>query len=460
MIHFSHSPVPEMPGVSRRGFLKGLAGASAAASVVEGAAEAAQASLRAIEGLDAATPEAEYWAKVRAEFMITEEVAFMNNGTLGPMPKPVYYTVVENYRALACDPAEPNRAMSDAGEEVRKKSAAFLGADPGEIALTRNTTEGMSFISNGLDMKAGDEVLLTFHEHPGGLQPWKLKAKRTGVVLKELKFPIPTPDPAAILNLFNDAITPRTRVISVSHITYQTGCGVPVKELCALARSRGILTLVDAAHPLGMMKLDLHDLGVDFYAMSPHKWLDAPTGTGLLYLRRESQERVWPTVASTGWDGRDGTGKLDESRNNAMRFDRLSQRSWPLVLAQGAALDFQNAIGREKIEGRVRALHARLRERLQAIPGVKIYTSAHPALHCGLLGFTLEGRLNKDVVETLLRRHHVRVRSTEYGLNTVRASTHFYNTEAQVDRLAEGIADVFKGGVIPAPPERPRGDEE
>ncbi len=444
---------------SRRGFLRGLTGASAAAGLAS-AAEAAQASLRTIEALDAKTPEAEYWAKVRAEFMVSEEMAFMNNGTLGPMPKPVYYSVVENYRALASDPADPNRAMSDAAEEVRKKSAAFVGADRGEIALTRNTTEGMSFIANGLDMKAGDEVLLTFHEHPGGLQPWRLKAKRHGVVLKELKFEVPTPDPAAILNLFNDAITPRTRVISVSHITYQTGCGVPVKELAALARGKGILTLVDAAHPLGMMKLDLHDLGVDYYAMSPHKWLDAPSGTGLLYMRRESQDRVWPTVASTGWDGRDNTGKLDEAKNNAMRFDRLSQRSWPLVMAQGMALDFQSAIGREKIEARVRSLHQRLREKLQAIPGVKVYTSSHPALHGGLLGFTLDSFNNKDVVETLLRRHHVRVRSTDYGLNTVRASTHYYNTEAQVDRLAEGIADVFKRGAIPAPPERPRGDEE
>jgi len=443
-------PSTEALGLSRRGFLHGLAGASAAAGFIDGAAEAAQASLRAIAGLDAATPDAEYWAKVRSEFMVTDELAFMNNGTLGPMPKPVFYSVVENYRALACDPAGPNTAMSQQAEDVRKKAADFLGAAVDEIALTRNTTEGMNFIANGLDMKAGDEVLLTFHEHPGGLQPWKLKAKRHGVVLKELKFPIPTPDPAAILNIFNEAITPRTRVISVSHITYQTGSGIPVKQLASLARPKGILTVVDAAHPLGMMKLDLHDIGVDYYAMSPHKWLDAPTGTGVLYMRRESQDRVWPTIGSTGWD---------DPKASAKRFDRLGQRSWPLVMAQGAAMDFQSVIGREKIEARVRSLHARLRERVQAIPGVKIYTSAHPALHCALLGFTLDGVKNVDVVETLLRRHHVRVRSTEYGLNSVRASTHYYNTEAQVDRLADGIADVFKRGVIPAPPRMTGGDD-
>jgi selenocysteine lyase/cysteine desulfurase len=218
---------------------------------------------------------------------------------------------------------------------------------------------------------------------------------------------------------------------------------VPVKELASLARSKGILMLVDAAHPLGMMKLDMHDLGADFYAMSPHKWLDAPTGTGLLYMRRESQDRVWPTVVTTGWD---------EPKNGAKRFDRLSQRAWPLVLASGAAMDFQNAIGRERIEARVRSLASRVRERIQGIEGVEIYTSSHPALHCGLTGFTFGKFLNKDVVETLLHRHHVRARYTDYGLNTVRVSTHHYNTEAQVDRLAAGLEDMLANGVIPAPP--------
>jgi selenocysteine lyase/cysteine desulfurase len=433
---------------SRRSFLRQIAAAGAATELVAGRASA---SLRALgRAASAATSEDEYWAKVRGEFLLDEHLAYMNNGTLGPTPKPVYYTVVERYRELAEKPGAPNDLQRDLAEEVRGKAAAFVGADPGEIALTRNTTEGMSFIANGLDLKAGDEVLLTFHEHPGGLNPWKLKAKRHGVVLKELEFPVPTAAPADILTLFNDAITPRTRVISVSHVTYQTGCVVPVKELAALARSKGLIMLVDGAHPLGMMRLDLHALGVDYYATSPHKWLDAPTGTGLLYMRRDAQDRVWPTVVTTGWD--------DPTRG-ASRFDRLSQRAWPLVLAVGAAIDFQNAIGRDRIEQRVRALHTRLRSKVQALPGAKIYTSAHPELSCGLLGFSWDRLLNRDIVETLLRRRHTWVRSTEYGLNTVRASTHYYNTEEQVDRLVEGLQDILTNGVIPAPPLPARLDE-
>jgi selenocysteine lyase/cysteine desulfurase len=387
---------------------------------------------------------------VRDEFLVTDQLAYMNNGTLGPTPKPVYYTVVERYRELAADPGTRNPLQQEAAEEVRRKAAAFVGAEVEEIALLRNTTEAMGFITNGLDLAAGDEVLLTFHEHPGGREPWRLKAKRHGVVLRQLQFPIPTPDPATIVNLFADAITPRTRVISVSHFTYQTGCGVPVKELARLARSKAILSVVDGAHPLGMMKLDLHDLGVDFYAMSPHKWLDAPTGTGLLYARRESQDRLWPTVVTSRTPYPEGGSDWESPAKGATRFDRLSQRAWPLVLATGAALDFQSAIGRERIEARVRGLASLLRSRLQEIPGVTIYTSAHPDLCCGLIGFTYAGYRNRDVMETLLQRNHVRVRTTEYGLNTVRASTHYYNTEEQVERLVEGLRDIPKRGLIRA----------
>ena len=430
-------------GVSRRLFLRtiaaGSAGAAAAGTVPPGAGRAGAAAVRAAQS--GAASDAGFWAQVRREFLIPDELAYLNSGTLGPMPKPVYYAVVDGYRALSADPGRENSRHNAARGGLREKMAAFVNADPGEIALTRNTTEGMSFIANGLDLEAGDEVLCSFHEHPGGLQPWKLKAQRRGIVVKELPFPIPTPDPADVVSRFEAAVTPRTKVISVSHVTYPTGCMLPVKELAALARPRGILTVVDGAHAIGMLALDVRDLGVDFYASSPYKWMGAPVGTGFLYLRRESQDRVWPTVASTGWD--------DPARG-AARYDRLSQRAGPLLMATSAALDFQNAIGRERIERRVRALAGRLRTRLEEIPRARVHTSAHPALGCGITGFALEGFDRREVVDTLWRRHHVWVRHTDFGLNTVRVSTHHYNTEAQVDRLAEGLRDVVANGTLPA----------
>ena len=427
--------------VSRRHFLGAFAAGSAGALLAGGASRVdARASIASIEQAQAeAMPEEDFWTQVRREFLISDEFAYMNSGTLGPMPKPVYYTVVDGYRALSSDPGRENSRQLKGQQDLREKLAAFVNADPGEVALTRNTTEGMNFIANGLDLKKGDEVLCSFHEHPGGLEPWKIKAQRQGIVVRELPFPIPTSDPADILNLFEDAVTPRTKVISVSHITFPTGCMLPVKELAALARPRGILTVVDGAHAIGMMALDMHDLAIDFYASSPYKWLGAPVGTGFLYLRRESQEQVWPTVVTSDWD---------DPEIGAKRYDRLSQRAGPLLMATITALDFQNAIGRERIEQRIRGLAGRLRDSLEEIPQVKVYTSAHPQLCCGLTGFTVEGFERKAVVDALWRRHQVWVRETDFGLDTVRASTHHYNTESQVDRLVEGLTDIVAGGAV------------
>jgi selenocysteine lyase/cysteine desulfurase len=438
-------PDVALDGINRRNFMRRLAGnLAAAAAFAEVAGERARASTLAVsQAATTSTSEADFWAKVRGEFLLDPHVAYMNNGTLGPTPRPVLYTLIERYQKMAMDTGAENTRERELAEDVRKRAAAFINAAPEEVALMHNTTEGMSFVANGLDLKAGDEVLMTFHEHPGGFQPWFLKAKRHGIVVKQVKFPLPLADPAAMMTIINGAITPRTKVISFSHTTYQTGTMMPAKQICELARSKGILSLVDAAHPLGQMQIDMRDIGADYYAMSPHKWLDAPTGTGLLYMRRDAQDRVWPTMGSTGWD---------DVKLGAARFDRHSQRAWPLVLAFGAALDFQSAIGRERIEQRVRMLHARLRAKVSALPGVTIHTSAHPELSCALLGFSLPNLKNQQIVDTLLARHGVFVRTIEYDLNAVRVSTHHYNTEQQVDRLVEGLQDILKNGVIAPKP--------
>lgn len=436
---------PGTPGsVSRREFVRAITGGSAAALAVgvDPPASYARAAARPGTAQAEASDDETFWAGVRREFLISDELAYMNSGTLGPMPKPVYYAVVDGYRALAADPGRTNTAQNRLQDELREKLATFVSADLDEVALTRNTTEGMSFVANGLDLEAGDEVLLSFHEHPGGLQPWRLAAARRGVVVKELPFPIPTPDPSDIVDRFEEAITPRTRVISVSHVTFPTGCMLPVRRLAALARPRGIVTVVDGAHAIGMLVLDMHDLGIDCYASSPYKWMGAPVGSGFLYLRRDIQDRIWPTVVTAGWD---------DAERGAARFDRLSQRAGPIVAGTAAAIDFQDAIGGERIERRIRALAARLRDRLAPIPEVAIRTSSHPALACGITGFTLDGFDRRDVVETLWRRHHVWVRHTDFDLNTVRVSTHLYNTEEQVDRLVAGIQDILENGALQAP---------
>jgi selenocysteine lyase/cysteine desulfurase len=426
--------------LSRRSFLRGVSGGVMAAGA---AAVAARTSLQAVSSLSQGTAsDAEFWKRIRDEFLLDKDWTYLNNGTLGPTPKPVYYTLVERYHDLAQDPGQPNSDQGAAQEDVRRKAAQFIGANADEVALVRNTTEGMNFMLGGLDLKAGDEILTTFHEHGGGLTPCNLKAKRHGVVIKVVRWPAPAEDPNVILNAFSDAITPRTRVMMVSHVMYQSGSMVPLKELAALARARNIITAIDGAHPVGMLKMDMHDLGIDYYASSSHKWLCGPTGCGILYLRRASQDQLWPTVVAGGWD---------DPKRGAARYDRQSQRAHPIVLAQGAAIDFQSAIGRERIEARVRALHAHARNRLSALPGIKFHTSANPQLNNALLAFTLPNVRNADIVETLKKRHRIWTRTMEYDLNAVRIATHIYNTEAQVEALADGLQDVVRGNVIKAP---------
>jgi selenocysteine lyase/cysteine desulfurase len=216
---------------------------------------------------------------------------------------------------------------------------------------------------------------------------------------------------------------------------------VPLKPLAALARSKGIVTAIDGAHPVGMLKMDMHDLGIDYYASSSHKWLCAPTGAGILYLRRASQEQLWPTVVSSGWD---------DPKRGAARYDRLSQRAHPIVLSIGAALDFQSALGRERVESRVRALHAYSRKKLASFRGIKFYTSENSQLSNALLAFSLPNLKNGDIVETLKKRHRIWTRTMNYDLNAVRISTHIYNTEAQIDQLAAALEDVIKGNVTKA----------
>ena len=202
-------------------------------------------------------------------------------------------------------------------------------------------------------MKPGDEVLMTDQEHPGGEHPWNLRAKRYGIVVKKITLPRPVKDAAQVLNLFNEAITPRTRVIFFSHITTFSGVVLPAKELSALARSKGILSAVDGAHVPGMMRFNVHDIGCDMYSSSPHKWLQAPKGSGFLYVRDEVIDRLWNTIATEGWD---------DTKIRAERFQRIGSSNVPALWGLRAAIKMASDIGVDRIERRHRALgrlHAR-----------------------------------------------------------------------------------------------------
>src|SRR5229473_260137 len=418
--------------VDRRGFLGALAGAAGMAAMP--AAALRERMRESLEQNAAAMPEASlydkneeaYWTEIRKQFLIPADEVYLNNGTVGSSPMPVLKAIFDGYyeaERLEQKGAEDYPIWGYAAwNEFRDPLAAFVGCKRDEIALLRNATEANSYIANGVDLKAGDEVLMTDQEHPGGEHPFNLRAKRYGIVVKKITLPKPVPNAAAVLNLVSDAITPRTRVLFFSHITTATGVVLPAKELCALARSKGILSAVDGAHVVGMMSLNLHELGCDMYSSSPHKWLQATKGSGFLYVRDEVIDRVWNTIATEGWD---------DTKIRAERFQRIGSSNVPALWGLRGSIKLANDIGMERIEKRHRkTADYILGEMVKR--GAESWTSPDATLRCGIATVNVPGLKRMDLENWLWQTKKIRIRGGDPS--KLRLSTPYYLLRKDVDR--------------------------
>lgn len=374
-----------------------------------------------------AADEEAYFTELRKQFLIPEDEVYLNNGTVGSSPAPVLRAVINGYRdserLAQTEPEDYPIWGYAAWNEFRDPLASFIGCKRDELALVRNATEANSYIANGIDMKPGDEVITTDQEHPGGEHPWNLKAKRYGIVVKKVALPKPVTSPADVLNRFNDAITPRTRVLFFSHISTTTGAVLPVKELAALARSKGILSAADGAHAPGMMKLNISELGCDMYSSSPHKWLQAPKGSGFLYVRDEVIDRLWNTIATEGWD---------DTKIRAERFQRIGSSNVPALCGLRASIELANQIGMDRIEKRHRQmadyLHAQMMQR-----GAQSWTSPDPAMRCGIATVTVAPTKMPDLENWMWNQHKIRIRGAAPA--KIRLSTPYYLRKKDVDRF-------------------------
>jgi selenocysteine lyase/cysteine desulfurase len=382
------------------------------------------------------SPDGVYWDELRKHFLFEEGVIMMNNGTVGPMPKPVFNTLMRCFKVQCTNPFDVYAFIPRKIEEVRNKLAAFIGASPDEVVITRNTTEGINFVVNGLDLGKGDEVILSTMEHPGGTHPWRLKAKRYGITIKEVPIGFPPKSVDEFVGSFAKEITPQTKVISISHTVYISGLISPVKELCQMAHDKGVLVLADSAHGIGMLDLNMKEMGVDFFATSPYKWMGAPTGVGVLFVRKEVQDKIWPTIASSGWD----------THKTAKKFETLSQRADALTIALGEAVDFQNAIGKKKVERRIKALAGYLKRELKKIPGVHLHTSEDPYISGGLNAFSIDGVDSQKVVDYVRDKYNIVIRTVGSRVKGtwIRVSTPIYVSYAHVDMLLEGVQHLVK----------------
>jgi isopenicillin-N epimerase len=376
-----------------------------------------------------------YWAELRKQFLIPRDEIYLNNGTVGSSPAPVLRAIFDGYTQTEKmdqqDPEDYPIWGYAAWNQFRDPLAEFVGCKRDELALLRNATEANSYIANGIDMRPGDEVLMTDQEHPGGEQPWQLKAKRYGIVVKKVTLSKPVKQSSEVLNLFNDAITERTRVIFFSHITTATGVVLPAKELCVLARSKNVLSAVDGAHVTGMMRLNLQELGCDMYSSSPHKWLQAPKGSGFLYVRDEVIDRMWNTIATEGWD---------ETNLRAERFQRIGSSNVPALWGLVAAINLANQIGIDRIERRHRELCDYILAQMIK-RGAESWTSPDPALRCAIATVNVPPLKRMDMEDWMWKTHKIRIRGGEPS--KLRLSTPYYLQKKDIDRFLEKF-DQYK----------------
>jgi len=391
-----------------------------------------------------ATDPDRYWADLRRQWLLAADRINLNCGSVGCTPLPVLRAMIDHLLSAeefreAPYPwfgYEENTRLRD----LRDALAAFLHVKRDELAIVRNATEANNIVCNGLDIKPGDEALLTDQEHPGGRCCWEQKAARFGVKLNYVPLPKPPASAEQILELFARAITPRTRVVVFSHITTVTGVVLPAKQICALARDRGILTHVDGAHAIGQIPLDLHDLGCDFYATSPHKWLMSPKGTGTLYIREPLLERLWVNIASGEWHNYE---------QKAYRFSNFGTSNLSVMVGLKAALDFFHTVGAERIYARLHQLATRVRDRAAAHPQLRVVNASKDEFFGGLVSFepatpipagSTTGGLKRIAEECAAR--NIRVAG---GAERIRIATHVFTQPTELNAFFDALDAGLRG---------------
>lgn len=383
-----------------------------------------------------------YWRELRKQFTIPADEAFFNTATLGSSPLAVQEAVIASLQHVDRDIAQWDYK---AGHEnyftgyypelpSRERLATTLNCAGRDVALTQNATFGMNFVAHGLDLKAGDEVVVTDQAHPGGRMGYDLRARRDGIVVKVITVPEPPGSPDQLVQLYLDATTSRTRVWAIPHISSSRAIRYPVTRLSALARERDIWSVVDGAQSLGHLAVDVQAMGCDAFFASPHKWMLGPKGTGLLYVRPERQKELWTTLASSAWD---------DQEDPMFRLMQYGTGNLSLLLGLDVAAEFHNQVGSERIETRDLALANRLRTGLAEIPGVTIVSPTHPELTCGTTVYGLKNRTGGEIQDYLWQRGKVRVRSMGDPVG-VRHACHIYNSPAEVDR-ALGLLKEMAG---------------
>ena len=426
---------------TRRGFLRGLAGGATALSALRpGSLEAVISAGRAAAARSPheVAGDEDFWREAQQAFTVDRSLVNLNNGGVSPSPRAVQ-EAMRRYLELSNEAPVYTmwKLLEPQIESVRRGLAAEFGCDPEEMAITRNASESLETIILGLDLQRGDEVLTTNQDYPRMLTTWRQRERREGIVLKTISFPVPAPSFADLVARFERAITPRTRVIMLCHITNLTGQIFPVKEVCRLGRERGIEVIVDGAHAFAHFPFRLEDLDCDYYGTSLHKWLLAPHGTGFLYVRRSKVARLWPLMAAP-----------PEMTDDIRKFEEIGTHPAANHNAIAEALTFHQGLGAERKAARLRYLRDRWMRRLADGKGVRLHTSFDPAMGCAIGNIGLAGVHPEKLAEHLWNRRRIIVTPILHDeFQGLRITPNVYTTLGEVDAFAEEMERVIAKGL-------------
>jgi len=380
-----------------------------------------------------------YWIPIQEAFDIDRSVINLNNGGAHPAPRTAM-NALHRYLDFANGAPTYNSwtFIRPRKERLRQEIAAAFGCSPEEIAITRNVTEALEIAELGIDLKPGDEVLTTTHDYPSMKNALLQREKRDGVVVKMFSFPYPAKSKQDLVDLFEKNVTPKTRLILCCHITNLTGQIFPVKEICRLARARGIEVVIDGAHAFGQFDFKQKDLDCDIYGANLHKWIAAPIGTGFLYVKKEKIKKIWPLFAAS-----------DPQSEDIRKFENYGTHPEPIWASASEALAFHNMIGARNIEERLRYLREYWCRRLEKLPGVRILTSYDPEMSCGIGTFAIDGLDVFRLGDELMKKYKVWVTPIQLPdqVRAIRVTPSFYTTLHELDVFLEGATYFVTHGL-------------
>ena len=383
--------------------------------------------------LDSFASDEDLWAWVREAYTVSPNIINLNNGGVAPQPKVVQDAHIRYYQYCNEAPSYYMWQILDQGREpLREKLAGICGCDKDEIAINRNSTEGLNTVIFGLNLKAGDEVVLTKQDYPNMINAWKQREKRDGIKLVWIDIPLPLENEDEIASYYIKAFTSKTKVVMVTHLINWCGQIMPVRKIADAAHQRGIEVIADGAHTLGHFYFKVPELGCDYFASSLHKWMSAPFGSGLLYIRKEKIKDVWALLSNNEPDGTD-----------IRKFESLGTRSFASEMAIGAAVDFHDVMGSKRKEARLRFLKDYWVDQVKELPKVSFNQPKSKKLSCAIASLSIEGKKPEEISSELFTQYKIHTVAINWeNIHGVRVTPNVYTSLKDLDKLAAAVKKI------------------